>query len=493
VDRQLRRAQQLLTAAGTVQPSWALRRSAIEAHSQDRLRWPVDVLIDAARDCLEALLDGGDDLGAAYLHAWAATDVPLLQRLSVHGWTCRRDVDATAKLRWLRDRGWLFNHRLRHEVFRLIETALADADTDVADALVADAVAGPSHSEDRDYVSFNVLGWMARHAPGLQSARQALERVQVEHPAFEERPHPDLTVSWSESGTVGPQPPMTAENLHQLIEANAGGAVAELLRHVDARSPFDNPNWNGVLTVLAEVARDWPGDGFVVLDADGGDHPDIVRAVISGWGAATLDDVTAGSIMARLGRIDLSAVADDVVLLLFDGGRTEATPTEWHRISASRDRAAAVWAAVPGGVPDPEVDDWLGRAINHPAGRLAQFWVRAVAGDWRDAGESWSGLSSGTREQLEVLLAGDEERTALAEVVFASHLGFFFAADRDWCEERVLPLLDWVDPVRARRSWDGFLLWGRWNDQMLAAGLLTQYLAAANQTSRSSRTSFAGS
>jgi Domain of unknown function (DUF4020)/SIR2-like domain len=479
VDRQLRRAHQLLTAAGTIQPSWAFRRSAIEAHSQDSLRWPVDVLIDAARDCLEALLESADDLGAAYLHAWAATDVPLLQRLSVYGWTLRRDVDANAKLRWLRDRGWLFNHRLRHEVFRLIETALADADTDVADALVADAVAGPSHTEDRDYVSFNALAWMARHAPGLQSARQALERVQAEHPEFEERPHPDLTVSWSESGTVGPQPPMTAENLHQLIEANAGGAVAELLRHEYARSPVDNPNWNGALTVLAEVVGDWPGDGFAVLDADGGDHPDIIRAVIRGWAAATLDDVTPSSIMERLARMDLSAVADDIARLLFEGGRSEATPTEWQRISASRDLAAAVWAAVPGGMPDPEVDDWLGRAINHPAGRLAQFWVRAVAGDWRDAGERWSGLSSGTRDQLEVLLTGDDERTALAEVIFASHLHFFFAADLDWCEDRVLPLLDWVEPVRARRSWDGFLLWGRWNDQMLAAGLLTQYLAGA--------------
>jgi hypothetical protein len=122
----------------------------------------------------------------------------------------------------------------------------------------------------------------------------------------------------------------------------------------------------------------------------------------------------------------------------------------------------------------------LGRAINHPAGRLAQFWLHAVAADWREAGDRWAGLPSETQTQLEALLVGDDIRSALAEVVFASQVRFFFGADRRWCEVHVLPLLDWAaDPVRARRAWDGYLTWGRSNDQLLTAGLLDYYIAAA--------------
>ena len=67
----------------------------------------------------------------------------------------------------------------------------------------------------------------------------------------------------------------------------------------------------------------------------------------------------------------------------------------------------------------------------------------------------------------------------MAEVIFASQLYFFHGADQVRCLDTVLPLLNWENPVRARRTWDGFLSWGRWNDQLLQAGLLSQYLVAA--------------
>ena len=138
------------------------------------MRQPFDVLIDAARDCIEALLDRGGQAGAEYLRMWADTDVPLLRRLAVHGWTYRSDVDASAKLEWLRDRGWLYDLQLRHEVFRLMQMSMADAAVDVSDALVADVLAGSLRH--RDHEIFNALAWIVRYAPALESARSALDR-----------------------------------------------------------------------------------------------------------------------------------------------------------------------------------------------------------------------------------------------------------------------------------------------------------------------------
>ena len=76
-DRHLRRTHQLLTASGTARPRWdplCFSRSAIEPHSQDSMGEPADVLIDAARDCLEALLDSGKESGVAYLLTWAESE-----------------------------------------------------------------------------------------------------------------------------------------------------------------------------------------------------------------------------------------------------------------------------------------------------------------------------------------------------------------------------------------------------------------------------------
>ena len=478
VDRHLRRAHLLLTTTGTAKPQWeplSFDRSAIEPHQQDDMRQPFDVLVDATRDCIEALLDRDGQAGVAYLRMWADTDVPLLRRLAVHGYTHRSDIDASAKLEWLRERGWLYDLQLRHEVFRLMQMTMADAAVEVADALVADVLAGsPRH---RDYEIFNALGWIVRHAPALQSARTALDQVKAQHPEYEERPYPDLGVSL-EIGWAQPKPPMTKQALHEHIRDDVAAAITELRRYENANSAFLGPTWDDATDLLAETVRAWPEDGFTILDAEGGEHQGLISAVIRGWAAAAINDEMAESIMVRLSLVDLTAARDDVTLLLADGGRGEAAPTEWHRLQAARCLAASIWTAIPVRPPAAAADDWLGHAINHPAGRLAQFWVKAIAADWRAAGDRWSGLSLETRQQLEVMLTGEDERTAMSEIIFASQLYFFHGADRGWCLDRVLPLLNWENLVRAQRTWDGYLSWGRWNDQLLTASLLSQYLAA---------------
>lgn len=481
VDRHLRRAHQLLTVGGSSGPGWdpmSFSRSAIEPHEQDSPTRPFYVVVDAARDSLESLVAAGDALGHAYMRSWAASDVPLLRRLALHGWVLRDDVDATAKIEWLRRQGWLFDHQLRHEVFRLIEANLADADAATASALVDDAVAGPQDGDEhRDYETFNLLTWMAMHAPDLQSVQDALSEKRAEYPDFSEREHPDL-LSWMEVGWTPDQPPMTVEALHSMIETGVDAAIDELRSYEDAVPPFDRPTWSDALGVLAKTVRHWPTDGFAILDAHGGDHVDLVRGVIRGWMGAIVDEDTAVLILGRLGTVDLGVVSDDVARLLSEGGQSESTPTEWHRLGASRDLAERVWQAMETGEPPGDHVDWLSQAINHPAGWLAQFWLHAISADWRVAGDSWPGLPDTIRAQLKSLLAGTDQRTAMAEVVIASQLHFFFAADRDWCEDHLLSLLDWANATRARRTWDGFLLWGRWNDQLLKAGLLAHYIGA---------------
>lgn len=481
MDRHLRRAHQLFAAGGaggSALDPMALYRSAIEPHEQDSLEWPWDILVEAARDCLETLLRSADGLAYAYMQAWAASAVPLLRRLAVHGWVERSDVSATDKLVWLRERGWIFDHQLRHEVFRLIGTTLASADREVADALVATAAAGPQDGgEYRDYEVFNLLIWMGQHAPELESARKALDQIQSEHPEFQRRTHPDL-LTWFEPGWESEQPPMSAQALHDRIDDDVEAALTELRSYEGAHGPFDKPGWNDALGALSETVRQWPNDGFAVLNAQDGNHPEIVRSVIHGWSRAIIDDTTAEMVMLRLGTLDLEHVSDEVAMLLSEGGKHDPNSADWHRFPTARDLAARLWELIRTEESVIEGRDWLARAINHPAGWLAQFWLNAISVDWREAGDNWTGLPVPIRTQLERLLSGSDVRTAMAEVIVASHLHFFFSADRAWCERHVLPLLDWADAPRATRNWDGFLLWGRWNDRLLKAGLLPQYLAA---------------
>lgn len=125
------------------------------------------------------------------------------------------------------------------------------------------------------------------------------------------------------------------------------------------------------------------------------------------------------------------------------------------------------------------MDDWLLRAVNSSGGRLALFWTHSVSSDWSDAGDGWRGIPGDLKVSLERMLEGADQRSALAQVILASQLGFFYGADSAWCVDQVLPLLDWDRPERASRTWQGYLYWGRWSSPLLRAGLLTQYLQAA--------------
>jgi hypothetical protein len=139
----------------------------------------------------------------------------------------------------------------------------------------------------------------------------------------------------------------------------------------------------------------------------------------------------------------------------------------------------ATWVALPSTDSPEEIDDWLGWAINRPAGQLAEFWIQAVRGDWRAAGDEWTGLSVELRASLDAMLQCGDDRAAAAEVVLGSQLHFFHAADPAWTESQLMPLFDWATPASARRAWDGFLFWGRPSGPLLQAGLVDHYLDTA--------------
>jgi hypothetical protein len=360
-DRQLRRVTGLMTVAGSATPGWdpvSFGRFRVESDAEDRFREPVDVLIDVARDSIEVILAAGGPAGPGYLNAWAASGVPILQRLALHGWTRRTDVDATAKLAWLRTTGWLYEHRLRPELFQLIRDALPESSAAEAEALVNDARTLPVDGDDPRvaYQRFNALTWFVRSAPALSSARAALDEIHAAHPHFKARENPDLIRSRIEVGIVPDRPPMTVEELHARISADPAGAVADLRRYESVRSPFDGPGWSDVLALLAATVQVHPEDGFTILTPADPAPEEMISGIIKGWSAATLEPVVAVDVIQRLRHLNLEAHAEAISQLLLSGAATPTSTTKWHLLPAARELAEELWAVL-GPVEPPDRDD----------------------------------------------------------------------------------------------------------------------------------------
>lgn len=482
VNAQLRRVYRAMSSLGSGFDLVSFGRSAIERHEQDSFREPIDVLIDAARDCIEHALTNDTRLAVRYLDDWATRTDALFRRLAIHGWRLRRDRSADEKLQWLQAQDWLWELPLQHEVYLLLQEMLPKASEDVLLAYVDAAKAGPPTQGDDEvslYRSYNLLAWLARSVPNQEVAVQAFEKSQAAYPEFATRENPDLN-TYTTSGFVENALPFSASELHERIAEDSGAAVAALLELKKDSHPFTGPTWTGALRSVQACVSSHPADGLI-LGSVLPDGEDALRAaVIDGWETAELDQQTVSDVLTMIDDWDRDKVRSSAAKMLSNGG-TQTNPTPWHQFARARETARNLWPTetVKGAISAG--DDLVMEAINHPAGDLAEFWTKAVQWDWAQAEDTWNGLPGELTADLDKMITSEDRNGLLASTFLGSQLHFYFAADPTWATTRLLPLFNWNGNREiARGAWQGFLTWGRPNDGLLSAGLLDAYLETCN-------------
>ena len=96
----------------------------------------LDVLIDAARDCLEWLVSNRVDVAEQWCNRLVHSDAPLLRRLAVHALSEREDLTADHKVDWLRTHIDLHELPIHHEVFRAVKIAYSEISLDRREFLI---------------------------------------------------------------------------------------------------------------------------------------------------------------------------------------------------------------------------------------------------------------------------------------------------------------------------------------------------------------------
>lgn len=463
----------------------AFSRSAIERHEQDAHRESIDLLIDAARDCIETALSRDPTLGQLYLDTWSKSPFAILRRLAIHGWRVRTDVDSDEKLAWLREQDLLWDVSLHHEVFQLIRDTFPTASEGTARSLIDDAAAGPpreDEDEHRSWRSFGLLSWLADSAPNLPIAVAAFEEAQASHPDYERNEHPDLT-HYGSVGAVEDAPPFTTSELHELIVQDVTAAIARLREFHTERHAVTGPSWTGALRALQSCVTTYPADGARVAEILQPEDVDLRASLIYGWDRATLEPALIESVLTIIAGWDHDEVRRTTCTMLSNGGDPEH-PTLWHEIERAQQLASDLWPTsdVIGGIVSGS--DLVMESINHPAGELAEFWTKVVQSEWTSSESSWGGIPQRLVTELNRLVSAPDRNGLLARTFLASQLHFFFGADREWCQASLLPRFDWRASLEeAAAAWQGFLTWGRWNDALLQSGLLNGYVETTRHVS----------
>ncbi len=439
-------------------------RSAIEPHDQDSHPKAVDVLIDAARDCLEWLIQKQRDKAAYWCAYLVESEVPLFRRLAVHGLSQCDDLTADEKVDWLLNHIDLHDLPVYHEVFRVARMVYPQASTGSREVLI-EAVRtycwrngqNPESAERTAYRHFEWFHWLHESDPNCELAQQALNEILTDYPRFKPSEHPDLT-SWSSPVQDVTRPsPWTVE---ELLAKPAADWIGDFLS-------LPNTEWGEFLGLMSEVtkaARQKFKWGLALADALAKNEKWDVHfwdALIRAWSEMELDENKYRQVLHWLSKAELHPKhSHEIANVLYSLVKDSGVSYTLRLLPQANEIAAFLWRNLDRTEQIEERNDWLGTAINHPAGILTIFWL--------------AGFFLWRKEQEPVpIILSDEYRTVLSDIVqdrglsgrlgrtvLAGNVAFLLAVDEVWTKKNLLPLFE-PDSDDFQSAWDGFLIRGR--------------------------------
>ncbi|GLI27527.1 hypothetical protein ARHIZOSPH14_17690 [Agromyces rhizosphaerae] len=472
------------------EPGWdalSFGRSAIEPHPQDEFREPIDAIIDALRDFGLRVYATQRDLPGR----WWATGRQLFQRVALHLTAVDSDLDSNSKLEWLLDRSDLYEDGLKHETYAVLAASVAGASSETRGRVLETVMVGPdlpAESPDRDrhveYGKYNLLVWLVAHAPSWVEASSALEAIRQANQDFAPRDHPDFD-TWMSSGTWGGRLPVDPSEFTAGIRADAATTLADLLSRDFSERAFDEPTWRDTLSLLTQSVESDASIGDSLWDevllqvADQPRQAEMLRAIVAGWSKADLNSSALVAIERTSTLVPDAEAAFQVGRFLVEQVRKRVDDVEDDSLKNMRAMARALWLAHGSAFSHAQGVDVMSLAplyLNSWPGSLALYWLTEIDRRWRQDRDVWAGLNEEEQEAVIQLLAGPSHALDATRPAFTSQLFFLFMADADFASAHLLPLFN--DAESAALVWNAFLHHPRYNDRLLAAGLLDAMVAA---------------
>jgi len=433
------------------------RRSAIADHEQDRHPQGIDRLIDFARDVLQRELGWESSWSERRIDDLIDSETLLLNRIGLYGLRLSNTRTSKQKIQEIVRNTWIFDTLRRREVFKLLQSAYADAESKTREDLLDRIEEGPERDTEEKHenlVKFRLFRFISKSLPECKSIETRKRELYRKLPITELSPYPDLTSYVTEPTPISDKPRKTAEELRHMA---AGDVLNLLSKPAPDDYGFDRREADRLeLREAVSLEPEWALDLCEALLTSPHGHSRVWTQVFLGLNDAVLKNQQWGRILEMLvERQDDFMRLRDAAKWLRDG-MVEQEIAAQHFPEAN-ELARAIWQR-PAEQGWKQRENWFERAINTTAGRVAQFWVREAICIYTDDDPRVPPTDLGeVLTELEKLLTGDDDRNLLAASAVAVHSPSLVVIDHDWTAANIKPLLDWnQSPREARAAWDGF-------------------------------------
>ena len=439
-------------------------RSAIEARSDDSdYHDSNDVLVDAARDCLQHLLDSEPSVAAGYLDQMVRADAPLLRRIAIHCAGRRSDPTADQRIEWLLKHVVLHDEACHRETLGFLKGAYGDASSEHRGMVLAAVDEYPDDGleyEGRDryiaYAKMNWLTWLGQIKPQCGATKAALEQLQAEIPDLVATEQPNAPFSSGRIESLALQSPWSAE---ELLGQAPDDWVPQLADFKET-DPF-GPSVQGLVICLREAADsnfEW-GVGLADALAAGQEwESQLWRALFDVW-TGDLDEEQFRRVIARLDNPNLCAqhpreVCRVLVRLVENGGPDYAPAL----LDGANELACQLWPFATEDASRTEMRDWYTLALNSAAGQLTEFWLDSLSIGLREQHFEPGQLPEPYRTAFEDMLQDVTPGGATARAMLMSGFAFLLYVDESWTLGHLVPLLvKDQDTGDFQAAWDGLM------------------------------------
>ena len=324
----------------------------------------------------------------------------------------------------------------------------------------------PNGARYASHHRYDWLQWLSRADPDCELVQRELEQITARYPEFAPEEHPDFPY-W-----IGDVVEVLGKPTQWTVPDLLGQAPAAWLPRALEQNPQEYPAHprDQIIDRVAEATKQNTGWGLQLAEAliqNGEWDSHLWRGAIGGWCSGDLQEDSLAAVIRILSRTELNAThaAEIAEALTYLIDRHEPT-WDLELLELANSAAKRLWQHIPNG--DLAGDsDWLSKALHHPAGQIAHYWVRSIS-IWRNHQEPQpERVENQHREALSEMTADEGLRVTLATAVLMSEFSFLAWADEEWVRESLIPVLaqGHTDQVAA---WDGLIRCGRMHPTMMA-------------------------
>jgi len=451
------------------------KRYSIEPSRGNEYTEPSDFLIDWLRDILEFYVEGETTKAKMKIETLTCERYPIFRRLAIHGNRLSEEKSADQKLKWLADKAFFLNKRLRlyHETFLLIDEEYNKASENIKERVAVSInnsleckLEKANSEEEKEWIwhkKIDLLSWLADFTTSTSKVDRLLKKARKKYPDYEPEkitpPEPigaakvewvsqrdspyskqdivdleptvfaDEYLDWKEKGVKETGITGLQNEVKEISIDNFDWSL-ELAKTLRAKEVFDDPLWDPLL-------KGWQDHQFT------GDELVRVSKLLNNYS------------LIKHQHYELSRFLDKAV-------RNGDSTLSLESIKVADQLADNIWEYLENqeqaGEAIVNAEDPVYPAINSTAGNISSFWLAAISNLINSEKYTPKDIPDHYRGRLNKIVDRSSAPAEVGQVLVAREIKLLFSLDPTWVQENIIPWFDIEENFeKAQKVWHGYL------------------------------------